>query len=367
MPDLWPFNPSDRVAEFLSWYTDINTSVSSEMRYAGRPVRQAFSYQTRLSATELSEAEGLFEQNAIGEWYVPLWSDHSRGGDVSSGDTVIPCDTDGSYEANGELLLWQDRANYVQKTISSIGVGTITLTATVGQNLTNPAIVPIRTGYCRAGLSHRRAFANDVFAECRFELRSADETQTSPYGTYLSLPVVTDQSYSVSPLTGRLWAQVAVLDDDIAPATLASPRDVLDGLYALNARQDTITQVRDWRRWLNYLRGRDGVFWLSRRSRDLIAQAPIGASDTVITVAPIYATLAEYVGKDISINGTYFRDITAAAANGANVDISITTLGVGLTDPEISFIRKYRLDTDLVEIAHDGGGGFSALTLKEVL
>lgn len=365
MPVLWPFDPEHEITERLNWFTDVQRTPDQEMSYAGREVRQAFTYQFQFNATEQTQAEGLIEANALGNWYVPIWTDMSRAGAVAATDTVINCDTDGAFEASGKVLLFQDRATYVLADIQTIGSGTITLTGQVGQSLTNPAVVPIRDGYTTEGLSSTRAFAGDVNSSLTLHIRTADDTETSPYATYLAEPVVADASYSSLPISARSYQAIDAVDGGLGTVVLEGSRNILDGLYGWSAQQETITDLKAWRRWLNYLRGRDGAFWLSRRSRDFVAQVPIGAADTTITIAPVYATLAEYVGRHISIGGTVFREITGAVANGNNVDIAIAATGQAFTDPEISLLKKFRLDSDTVEIAHAFSRAQSSLVIRE--
>lgn len=368
MPDLWPFSPDHRITERLTWQTDVIKTATTEMRFAAREVRQELGFNFRFNATEATKAEGLIEANALGDWHVPLWHQVSRGGNVGSGDSVITCDTDGSFDATGKILIWQDLDNYVLADISSLGAGTVTITGTVGANLTNPAILPVRDGIAPAGLHTRRTFADEVDAAVNFVMRSADETAANPYGTYLSAPVVPDASKVVQALAGRIGQPQRAVGSGVGLLTVERTRDVLEGLYAWNHQDESLADRKTWRQWLNHLRGRDTEFWLSRRSRDFISAAPIAAIDTEITVAPVYTTLAEYIGRDISISdGTNFvyRNITNAVANGSNVDLSIAATGQAYTDPEISLLRKYRLGADAVTIQHTAERSFCDLIIEE--
>lgn len=366
MPDLWPFQPLSDVRETWTWSTNVGTAYSAEMRDSMAEARQAVSYRFRLTAEEHAVALGLVEDLPYGDWYLPMWFEATQSGDVASTDTTLTCDTDASYEAGGYAVVWEDRSAYAVCQISSVGSGSLTLSAAVGANLTAPYIAPLRTAFAPQGIEYERRYHDDVVAAMTFYVRDPVDASASPFSAYSGLDVVTDLSLATSPVAGSLRQPVELVDSGLGPVTAVPTRSVIDGLYGMNWLDETIADKTRRRKWLCGLRGRDTAFWMPSRSREMVVTAPIGAADTTISIRPVLPDVANYVGKHLSIDGTIYRPITAAAVSGSDHVLTITATGVALTDPEICFLRKYRLDTDLVEIAHSGARARGAVTLREV-
>ncbi|WP_212525847.1 hypothetical protein [Actibacterium sp. MT2.3-13A] len=366
MPDLWPFQPLSDCGEAWVWNTDVRTAYSAEMRDSLSEARQTVSYRYRLTAEEHAVAIGLVESQPYGDWYLPMWFEATQSGDVASTDTTLTCDTAASYEAGGYVVVWQDRSTYAVCEISTVGSGALTLAAAVGANLTAPYIAPLRTAFAPSGMEFERQFHDDVIAGVVFYIRDPVDTAASPFSSYSGLDVVTDLSLAVSPVAGSLRQVVELVDSGFGPIAAVPRRSVIDNIYGLNWEDETISAKARRRKWLCGLRGKDSTFWMPSRSREMVVTAPIGAADTTISIRPVLPDIASYIGKHISIAGTIYREITSAVVSGSNHVLTIAATGVALTDPEICFLRKYRLDTDQVEIAHSGPRARGAATLREV-
>lgn len=337
------------------------------MRDSLMPVRQSFALSFFFDAEELTVAQGLIEANPYGDWYLPLWTDQSRGGAILSTDTVIACDTAGAYVAGGRAVIWESRTSHVVATIASVGSGTITLTAPVGQAFTAPVVAPIRTAFAPDGMETERVYHDFATATVKFILRDADATETSPFATYLSRPVLSDLSLAVSGATGAVRQEVTVLDNGFGFVAVETLRDVVETVYSASWQDETLSDLTRRRRWLNYLRGRDGTFWHASRSREMQALAAIGAAATTFTIRPVLPAPSDYIGRHVAFNGSIYREITNAALSGSDHVLTIAATGQALTDPEICFLRRYRLDADEITMNHIGNRrAVGAVPIREV-
>lgn len=367
MPDLWPFEPEAGITEHLQWMTDVRQAASGEMRESLDEARQTLSYSFVWDAEELAIAQGLIESGPTADWYVPLWTDATPGVAVSSVDTSLAVDTDGDYVDGGQAVIWVDRSEYQVVTITTVGAGMINLDAAVGADFADAVVAPVRTASAPNGFEFVKEFASLINASIRFRVKDTSETATSPFSQYLGADVISDLSYARSSLGGAIRQQVSVVDIGYGGFEVVDMRDDLDHSFSLNWRDETLATKKRRREWLKAVRGRDAVFWLPSRSRDIRLAAPALATDTEISVYPIYADTAQYVGKHIAIDGAIFREITGAAPNGGVHDLTIAAPGVALTDPEISVMRLYRLGSDTVEINHESNmRALGQVTINEV-
>jgi len=368
MPDLWPFHPEDGVLEAFRWFTDVIRTSTTEDRYSLAEPRMSIGLSFVLTGEDFAKAAGLIEANPHGDWYLPDWMGATISGAVTALDTTLTVNTDADYREGGLAVVWEAHDSFTLVTIASVGSGEITLTGAVGASYTSPVVAPVLQAYAPNGIEITREYANRVTASMRFHVRDTFSTESNPYATYDGLSVLTERSLAVSPITGRIAQTVDLVDNGLGPVVVEPMRDVLETTYGFNFQDESITAKMDRRKWLNALRGRDTPFWMSSGAREMIAQAPISSVDTTITVRPIFATAAENVGQHLSIDGTIFREITGAAEVGSDHVLTLdSAVGADLTDPEIGILRKWRLDTDLIEVDHRGPRAFGAGTLKEVL
>lgn len=367
MPDLWPFAPEEGIVEEFRWFTDVIQTSTAEDRYSLAEPRMSVGLAFVFTGESFAKASGLIEANPHGDWYLPDWVGATVSGGVTALDTTLTVNTDADYREGGLAVVWEAHDAFTIVTIDTVGSGVITLTGAVGAAYAAPIIAPVLQAYAPNGLEYSREYANRVTASMRFHVRETFSTEDNPYATYDGLSVLTERSLAVSPILGRIAKTVDVVDNGLGPVVVEPMRDVIENTYGFNFQDETITAKMDRRKWLNALRGRDMPFWMSSGAREIIAQAPISSGHTTITVRPIFATAAENVGRHLSIDGTIFREVTNAALVGSDHVLTLdSAVGADLTDPEIGILRKWRLDTDLIEVEHRGPRAFGAGTLKEV-
>lgn len=355
----WSFRPLPDSIEALSWSTDILRSGESELRVSLRPARQSFTYGYNLRDARNARAEGILRAAQREMFLVPVWAEGTNVGAVSGAATAISVDTDADYRVGYPAVVWGGCDDFVFCQVSAIEDGLLTFAVPVGRSFASARVMPLRLCYLSdAGFRSDRIRERGISA-ASVTFVSVDEppSEATPFPQYLGLDLVC-KCGTVEPLTASFVPSTGFIDSDLGPVALEAIRDPIDARYTMVWRMRGLAKLWERRRWLHLIRGRDRAFWLADWQRDLVLQAPVGGAATTILVAPILPRLADYVGRHILIDdGTETpRAITAAVQSGVNHQLTIAALGrtVPVT-ARVSFLRKVRLDTDLIEFAHRHG------------
>lgn len=355
----WPFPPLPESTEVLSWQTDVMTSAASEMRVSLRPARQVLSYGYNLRDPRTARAEALVRAAPRADYLVPIWNEATQVGAVSSSDTMLTVDTDADYRAGQPLIVWGGCDDYAIRAVASVGSGTVTLDGPVGKAFTSAQVMPLRVCYLSdSGFSSNRLFERGVSGvNVTFVSRDEPPAGATAFPQYLGLDLVSKCGV-VEPLASSLVPPTAYVDNELGQVALEAVRDVMPARFTMVWRFRGLEKLWERRRWLHSIRGRDRAFWLTDWQTDLTLQAPIGAAATTILVAPLLPRVADYVGRHILIDdGTETpRQITAAVKSGLNHQLTIAAVGRTVpTTARVSFLRKVRLDSDTIELAHRHG------------
>ena len=356
---VWPFAPLPDSTESLEWDTDVMRSDTSEMRISLRPARQVLAYSYNLRDPRNAKAEGMVRAFPMSEWLVPVWHEGTSLGAVSAVATSLSVDTNADYRADGLVMIWGGCDDYVIRRVASVGTGTITLTEAVGRAFISARAMPaVFSWMTEAGLRSDRIQGSGISsAGVSFLSRETAPDGATPFVQYLGLDLV-GKCGTVEPLQASFVPSVAFVDSRLGPVEIERQRTPIDARYTMSWRISGLTKLWERKKWLHLIRGRDRAFWLADWSRDLTLQAPVGAADTSILAAPILPNLESYVGRHILIDdGTETpRQITAAVQDGLNHRLSVASLGrIVPTTARVGFLRKVRLDSDTIELAHRHG------------
>lgn len=355
----WPFRPLPDSLEALSWQTDVMQSGESEMRVSLRPARQVLSYAYTLRDPRTARAEGLVRAFSPVEWLVPVWHEGTDVGALGGAETVLTLSTDADYAPGRLVVIWGGCDDFVIRQVASVGAGSIAITAPVGRAFLSARVMPAAFAWMtEAGLGADRIRERGVSAvTVSFLSREAAPEGATSFPQYLGLDLV-EKCGVVEPLQASFVPSLAFIDSSLGPVEVERLRTPIDARYSLSWR---IRPGALWqrRRWLHLIRGRDRAFWLADWSKDLTLQAATTSGATSILVAPVLPRVADYVGRHILIDDGIEtpRQITTATAEGLNVRLGIgAAIGrVVPTTARIGFLRKVRLDSDTVEIAHRHG------------
>lgn len=362
MPDFWPFVPLiEGTVEKLSWLTDVRQTVAGEMRDSLRDARQRFIFSFNLDDTERAEAIEIASKNMLGDFEVPDWPSKTLlDGSVLDSDTVIAVDTNADYRTGGRAVIYKSRTEYALVEIAAVAVGQITLSAPVGVTLTGSAraplaVAPLRTAYLVGGLTESKFFRGRTVAAAEFECRDGVDIGENNYVTLGSYPVLTDPSVVVTPLDGAVARAVDYVDSGLGTVVGMPVRNVVISRETISFIDQGLSARWSRRRFLHYLRGRDGAFWLPSWSRDLEMALQWSSAGNFMTVAPLLADVADYVGRRIQVDDGAFihREVTSAIVSGNNHRLYMSPPGRDVpTTAVVSFLGLRRLDADVLELQH---------------
>ncbi len=357
MPELWPFRPVPASTETLSWETDVIKTPSTERRISLRPARQSISYSYLLRDAENAQAEWLVRAYPLGDWWVPLWFESSPAQAIAAAQTVIPAPTDAHYYAGDSLVIWASCDDASVHEIASVGDGTVTLAAPVGQDYAKAIVMPARTAWIESGVAQSRIRERGLSdVSVTFQVRDTSPDGATPWTQYLGLDLVT-RCGTVEPLAASVIPVFNAIDNGSGPVELEVQDEFIASRHTMSWRLKANLWER--RQWLHFIRGRDRAFWLADWQKDFALVNPITAAGTTITVRKIVPVAASLIGRSILIDDGVrtARAITNAIDSGANQVLTIAAVGrnIAVADARVSLLRKVRFDSDVLELGHQHG------------
>lgn len=357
MADLWAFLPDRQSAEVMAWRTDVRRANSAESRDSLRGTRRAFSY-TYHAFGDYQALEAKWYANPAGDWLIPDWAAASKAGPVLSTDTVIAMDTDCAIGA--QVMIWADCETYVIADVQSVGVGSVTLTAQVGQAFTDPTVAPVHTAKLLYGLQVSRLNGQWINVGATFDLVDEMTDEANLAEQYLGLDVLLCATSAVQALSGRAAMPVEVIDNLTGFVAVEPRRADPDVQYAVGLNWATRAEIWAAQQWLSKIRGRDAPFWIPAwgGALTLAEAAPIGSSS--ILVQPTFGPAADAVGRHLYLGTSQFREITSAADESGNVRLSFSGTLTAAAE-HCKLLSLVRMASDRIELSHRRGFVSAAL------
>lgn len=367
MAEVWSFRPTRDMVETLSWFTNVMRAGTAERRVSVREARQGIALRYSTRDRMIGRMVDLLRTDLLEDWLVPVWFEATRATGILAGDTVITVDPS-EYVDGGKVLIWAGTDDWTAADILTVGVGEITLTAAVGAGYTTALVMPLRLAYLSSGIeytkvSNGRGIGSDYgaahIAQLNFEFRDEGPTGVAPTLLYSGVPVIKNCGV-VTPLAASLTGDISFVDNEAGPVSLQYARQLLSVRYQTNWRMLTAQDRYDARSVLRWMNGRDSSFYISNWGQDLKLTAAALSAATTVRVRPLFPDVSRYVGKVLAItdaNGApIMRLITNATAELGYHRLTVAALGrdIGL-DARLSFLRRVRLDTDVVELNHVQG------------
>lgn len=364
-----PPNWSQPVVEKLAWLTDVMLAQGGiEQRTGLRAApRRGIAYELlTLSRHQTNLLETLLIGWQSRLFAVPVWTDvQALAATLPAGSTVIPCETaDYEFEADGLALLWSAHDTHEAVEIATVGASSITLkSATVADWPAGSRLYPIRLGRLPARQPLTRH--SDHYAGGQVEFAFDDNPGVAAADTgdvYDGYRVHAGRHNWAGPTEVEFARQLETLDYETGRAWV----DDLSGFATLVRRWNWLFKTRAeivaFRRWLAARAGRLVPFWSINQAVDMEVLAPIGASDTAITIRNIgYARYLDgradrrHIALRTAAGVTHYGRITASAEIDHDSEtIAIdSALGVTLQPADVAslrFMHLSRLEQDSVEI-----------------
>lgn len=368
---VWPFKQRGDIIESLEWLTDVFRAKAGEQRIALRTSpRRIYNISHLLDDRQYSSAQAMMRaaQGADG-FMLPDWPQSITIGVVSPG-TGIPLTADLTYTDIGDdALLWEsvDLFEQVELVADSNGM---TL-ATVTNSYANARLVPLWAARCPDGLANSRTPGQ--INECSVEmlvtenndLALSDYPQYRGHDVMATCPVIGSGEFAE-----ELGWPVSAFDNQTGTPYYLRQRSIPDMQYQMRWHSFTGQEAYELRQWIHSRRGRQKVFWMSSRARDLEPAATISGTTVTVYALPGIIGLGRTAVFDIDVTTmagvSHYRRVSSATA-GTPIDgrstMNLTidsSLSITLANiKRISFLRCTRFDADRIELVHSPKAGVS--------
>jgi hypothetical protein len=380
---VWPFKPQMDVVETIEWQTDVQKCKRREERRCLRPFpRVGYRCRYNLLDADYGVARELARVVGGDPVLVPDWPNATQIPTVGAGTVSLPVDASRApaYRVSGSALVLSSYASYEVVTVTALGTGTISCSATVVAR-TTPWVVPLRVATFDQEFSGERGPHEYTIARASMTAVDTEDLSAASGGavfpSYLGDVVITDQVEMINGVTETNTREVDPVDSKTGPLykypLYASPnQSAALGWTAQDA--DALWALRVW---LHTRRGRWKRFWTVSWNADVVVTANINPGDSFIQIVDT-GSLQKYPNPtDFSIiakSGAmqFVRTIGTAAGTGGNeyLVLSAPFAGTAITLANIDKTSKLtlsRLDSDRVEIQHlPGRQATVAVATKEV-
>mgnify|MGYP001333711364 CR=1 FL=1 len=362
-------NWASPVVEKLDWLTDVMIAQGGiEQRVGLRDApRRALAYAlATLDRHQTNALETMLLGWQARLFAVPVWTERQDlAATLPAGSLTIPCTTSGyEFSAKGLALLWAAHDRHEAVEVASVGTSSLTLkTATLAAWPAGTRLYPVRLGRMPARQKFTRETGHHLSGSVEFAFDDNPALSAADTGDlYAGYYVYPGRTNWAEPTEVDFVRQVDELDYETGKAWV----DDLSGLAALLKSWHWLfknrAEIVAFRAWLAARAGRRVPFWSVSQAVDMEVTAPIGASDTTITIRNIGYKLylngradRRHIAIRTLAGATYYRRITAATElSAASEQLQIdSALGVTLQPADIEsvrFMHLTRLETDAIEI-----------------
>jgi hypothetical protein len=362
---IFPFVPLSPMQESLEWLTEILTAKDgSEQRIALRPApRQGFVMRFFFNTEEDQARFDAFLFNWQKKtWGLPVWSEGvSHSATIAAGASTIVVDTsEGDFREDGLALIWQSPTSYEAVRIDTIDSSGLNLSDTVKATWTGEKeIIPLRLANMVTHSQKRAHPDGDAIVECVFLVRdNIVLTGYTPPVTHDSIEVL-GASYVESTEDEVSDGDVRLADYGLGQFDFFSDSEFIKIDKTHVFKKFAKADCWDFRLFLHSLLGMRDVVWIPSFKADLTQTAQIGGADTSFPVVNVGLTdnavtdMRDHLAFVFPDGTTLYREITGVTESGDEEIVSIdSALGliVNIGDCEISFLDKYRLSSDKVEM-----------------
>lgn len=377
MTIAWPFFPNVDARESLEWLTDVIRCKTAEYRLSLRSSpRVTYDYGYLLDQDDYGIACEIARAAGGDDLYVPEWMVAVQVPSFNAATVSVPVDATRApgYVALGHLLIWETNQKWEVCSITTVGSGTISISATT-RAYTKPWITPLRLGTFAQPFSStpspdgassgpdddRETY---IKADALFLVTSTEDLSGTTgiiYPTYLGDPVVNDQVCVVNNTNVTQRRDLEKLDSvtgglvNYAKQSASSRAGVMAWI--------TLDSTDLWalRCWLHGRKGKWKQFWVPSWNDDFTITREIGSSDDDIEIEAIGAASTYAFPFDLAIidydDGIWSVRVTGATAGDAGKEL--LTLSepfdgtVGLDHiAHASKMTLSRFDSDRIEIHH---------------
>lgn len=370
--ELWPHRPRQNIIESLEWRTSVIRCKTAEYRHNVQPEgpRQtlAFQYST-MDEQEYGIAREKARKIGSNAAFVPEWQHLTTIPTISAGTVSIPVNAAHvlSYHVGGSLLIWESYTKCEVCTISVLGIGTITISATT-QGYTNPTVAPLRVGTIAQHFEGKRPPKKYNEANITFEITSTEDMSTDTsavhYPTYLGDYLVTSPREEINGLVDTTTREAETFDAKIGPIANYPLQSASRTAMSLALTAQTAQELINLRCFLATVCGRWKQFWLPSWNADFALTADLDYGADYIQIAAVGFVANYGIGTDVVVIDTagnfYPLRVTSVTTEVAGSE-RLHFAGTVPVDLFASFVYKVckltlsRLDADRIELQYYPG------------
>ena len=367
MTAVWPFIPQMDVVESLEWLTDVFKARKAEYRAALRPMpRIGYQFRYLLDDFDYGAARELARTVGGDPVFVPDWTVATQVPTIGAATVSLPVDVTRApaYRVGGSALVFSGNSSYEVVTISALGTGTITVSATAS-GYAAPWVVPLRVGTFTQEFSGDRGPHAYTEGSAVFECIDTEDLSGVGggigYPPYLGDQVITEPTEIINGVKETNIREVEPVDSKTGPIykypIYASPNQAsVLAWECLDA-----TAVWNRRLWLHSRRGRWKQFWVSSWNADVVITRDISGGDASIEIAAIGFASKYPTPTDLAIvatdGGMWLVRVTGATSGSTGHEL--LTLSASFTgSADLAVISKTckltlsRLGSDRIDIQH---------------
>lgn len=372
---IYNTEPQRLIEERLSWLTDSMISVNGmeqafSLRHGPRSrvtIRQRFTDDIKRNRALNQLKTVSFLRVGLQSW----WQAQDVTAPIAIDDQVIQVSADTMELAAGDIIsIVAPDYTAIQGEVDSIGMSNITLTEPILQAFPmGTSIMPIRFGFLQAEIdqdafareAHDIAVTGDLLEVDAIGAIDANYFETHPID---GRPIISGDLF----FDGQSRRDVFILDTDFLDSRTG---DIAATFLEPMARPgqrvvvycDNHADQHAWRRFLHFVRGSWGVFYIPTGANDMPLATDLDLGTNTFEIPNL--SLTQLVQnraprRDLAINvqGTvYYRRITTTAEMGVNEIVTINSAipGTGSVPPgdvRVSWMMPARIVGDTATFRH---------------
>lgn len=378
MPEVWYWAPNS-MSETLRFRTEVQAVRTKENRVSYMDASQILSFGYAATDQDLSKMEALYLSDPNASFLIPEWptATFKRSGTLSATDTVIAVEDEVVYVVGQQVMIGRGET-WEQAEVDSKTTGSITLTAGLAGTYigspNNPVFVaPLVECICPEGLVWQRVHPLST-VQAKFLSVAPVDLAENPYDLYGGLPLIDDGKVAFeAPSSGAGRASILV-DTAFGSYQIIESEDYTRKSATLTFFDTDYASRLERRRFMHFMRGKDGEMWISSDQNDLKLTSSFTSSSISLNVGPI-GPVADLAGRVVQIvegSNSAVRAITGATVVSPTVtqiNLNASVGFAGTASARVSFLTKSRFDTDEFELQYVYSGTglmarFSAPTIE---
>lgn len=293
---VFMFSPRHSFKEFYEWQNPVCETYGGEYRYRfHQEPRIEIQYELIKRDTDCLVIRNLFKEYVSKPWVVPVWSEDSYVGALSSNTTFVPFDTSFGNYSRFAFIYESDAKNEGAEIVEKRADGIVVKKPLIN-NYKRAIVMPAYLGFVKDNIGYGQVQGNTVFS-FNFKI-----IETPPYigkkvfpeeGEYSTAQCLFD-NYTFTDIRENVYSNVEFIDNGFGVMAVEPTRLALTNTGTLNYLASTKAQQWRWKQFLYFLSGKYTPFYIS-------------AQHSQSKIVYLHSVYVDGYIKDV-VEGTYFSD-----------------------------------------------------------